>query len=148
LFFGLGLPVLMAGHLIFNSMHWNSLLNKIIFNAYFIMHEISCLIFGPDTNNPNTTFATPDVFEIVITKKLSAPGYLIPCSTISSEYLTVLIDTACLSYFQHPTDRSDFMRTDWANFQTHFEGQIPFYRDLHNGTAIDTCVDNFIDAVL
>jgi hypothetical protein len=40
------------------------------------------------------------------------------------------------------------MRTDWANFQTHLEDQIPFDTELHNGMAIDTYVENFSGAVL
>ena len=38
--------------------------------------------------------------------------------------------------------------TDWANFETHLEGLIPFDPELHNGMAIDTCVENFSCAIL
>ena len=37
---------------------------------------------------------------------------------------------------------------DWANFQIHLEDQIPFYPELHDGMAIDMCVENFSGAVL
>jgi len=40
------------------------------------------------------------------------------------------------------------MRTDWANFQFHLEDQIPFDPELHNGMAIDTCVEKYSGAVL
>jgi hypothetical protein len=40
------------------------------------------------------------------------------------------------------------MRTDWANFQTHLEDQIPFDPELNDVMAIDTCVENFSGAVL
>jgi len=36
----------------------------------------------------------------------------------------------------------------WAKFQDHLEDQIPFDRELHNGMAIDTCVEKFYGAVL
>jgi len=62
--------------------------------------------------------------------------------------LPVLIDTTCRSSFQHPPDRPDFRRTDWANFQTHLEDRIPFDPELHDGMAIHTCVENFSGAVL
>jgi hypothetical protein len=42
----------------------------------------------------------------------------------------------------------DFKRTDWANFQTHLEDRIPTDPELHDGMAIDTCVENFSGAVL
>jgi len=64
------------------------------------------------------------------------------------DHLPVLVDTTCRSSFQHPLDRPDFRRTDWANFQTHLEDQIPFDPELHDGMAIDTCVENFSGAVL
>jgi len=60
----------------------------------------------------------------------------------------VLIDTACRSPFHHPPDRLNFRRTDFANSQTHLEGHIPFDSELHNGMALNTCVENFSDAVL
>jgi hypothetical protein len=94
----------------------------------------SCLIFGPDnpTTNPynlfatfdvlDIVFATPDVLDIVITKNVSFPVYLTSCSALSSDYLPVLIDTACRSSLDHPPDSADCRRTDWAKFQTYLEG--------------------------
>jgi len=64
------------------------------------------------------------------------------------DHLLVLIDTACRSSFHHPPDRSDFRRTDWANFQTLLEELIPFDPELYNEMAIDTCVENVSGAVL
>jgi hypothetical protein len=52
------------------------------------------------------------------------------------------------SSFQHPPDRTDFRRTDWANFQTQLEAEILFNPELHNAMAIDKCVENFSSAVL
>ena len=60
----------------------------------------------------------------------------------------MLIDTACRSSFHNPPDRPNFRRTDWANFHTHLEGHIQFDPELHNGMAIDTCVENISGAVL
>jgi hypothetical protein len=91
---------------------------------------------------------TPDVLDIVLTQKISLPVYLTSCSALSSDHLPVLIDTACRISFHHPPDRPDFRRTDWTNFQTHFEDQIPFDLELHNGMAIDTCVEKFPGEVL
>ena len=34
--------------------------------------------------------------------------------------------TMCRSSFQQPPDRPDVRRTDWANFQTQLEAEIPF----------------------
>ena len=34
--------------------------------------------------------------------------------------------------------RNDQWSTDWANFQTNLEDEIPFNPELHNGMAIDT----------
>jgi hypothetical protein len=48
----------------------------------------------------------------------------------------------CRSPFQHPLDRPDVRRNDWANFQTYLEAEIPFNSELHNGMAIDTRVEN------
>jgi len=115
-----------------------------------VADENSCLIFGPDTptTNPYNSSATPDVLDIVMVKDLPFPVYLTSCSALSSDRLSVFIDTACRSSFQHPPDRPDFRRTDWANFQTHLEDQIPFDPELHNGMATDTYVENFSGAVL
>jgi hypothetical protein len=110
----------------------------------------SCLIFGPDntSSNPYNPSVTPDFLDIVLTQNLSFPVYLTSCSALSSDHLTVLIDTACLSSFLNPPDRPDFRRTDWAKLQTHLEHQIQFDPELLNGMAIDTCVENFSGAVL
>jgi hypothetical protein len=112
--------------------------------------ENSCLIFGPDTPTTNlyNPSANPDVLGIVITKNLSSPVYLTSCSSLSSDHLPVLIDTAFRSSFQHPPDCSDFRRTDWVNFQTHLGHQIPFDTELHNKMAINMCVEDFSGAVL
>jgi len=74
--------------------------------------------------------------------------YLTSCSALSSDHLPVIIDTTCRSSFNRPPVRPDFRRTDWANFQTHLEGLVPFDPELHNEMAIDTCVENFSGAVL
>jgi len=81
-------------------------------------------------------------------KDLPFPVSLTSCSSLSSDNLPVLIGNACRSSFQRPRDRPDFRRTDWASFQTHLEGEIPFDSELHNGVAIDTCIENFSGAVL
>ena len=73
--------------------------------------------------------------------------YLTSCSSLSSDHLAVLIDTACRSSFQ-PPGRLDCRRTEWVNFQIHLKDQIPCDPELHNGIAIDTCVENFSGAVL
>jgi len=83
----------------------------------------------------------------VITKNLSIPVHLTSCSGLSSHHLPVLIDTLCRSSFHNPRDSPDFSRTDWASFQTQLEELIPFDSELHNEMAIDTCVENFSDAV-
>jgi len=105
----------------------------------------SCLIFGPDTptTNSNNPLATPDVLDIVITKNLSSSVYLPSCFALILDHLPVLIDTTCRSSFHHTPDRPDFRRTNWAKFQTHLEDQIPFDPELHDGMAIDMCVENF-----
>ena len=105
---------------------------------------------GPDTPTPNpyNPLATPDVLDIVVTKNLTSPVYLTLCSALSSDHLPVLIDTMCCSSFQHPPDRPDFRRTDWANSQTHLEDQIPFDPELHDGMTIDKRGENFSGAAL
>jgi hypothetical protein len=110
----------------------------------------SCLIFGQDSPNKPTYnhSATPDVLDIVITIILSSSVVLTSCSTLSSEHLPVLIETGYRSSFQHPPDRPDVRRTDWANFQTQLEAEILLIPELHNGKDIDTCVGNFSCAIL
>jgi hypothetical protein len=83
--------------------------------------------------------------DIAVAKDLPFPVYLTSCSALSSDHLPVLIETACRSSFHQSPDRPDFRRTDWA---THLEDQIPFDPELHNGMAIDTCVEFFSGAVL
>jgi hypothetical protein len=83
-----------------------------------------------------------------VTKVLPFPVYPISCSALSSDHLPVLIDIVCRSSFHHAPDRSNFRRIGWANFQTHLDDQIQFDPELHNGMAIDTCVQNFSGAVL
>jgi len=132
--FGGGLPVLMAGDLDAKHVDWNSRLNTRrgkLLRDY--ADENCCLILGPETptTNPYNPSATPDVLDIVLTKDLSFPVYLTSCSALSSDHLSVLIDTACRSSFQHPSDRPDFRRTDWANFQTNLKRSI----SLRSGIA-------------
>jgi len=90
----------------------------------------------------------PYVLDIVITNNLSFPVYLISCFVLRSDHFPGLNDTACRSSFHHPTDRSDFRRTDWVNFLTHLVDIIPFGPELHNKVAIQMCVENFSGAVL
>ena len=110
----------------------------------------SCLIFGPDTPTTNThnPLAIPNVLYVVITKNLTSRVYLTSCSALSSDHLPVLIETTCRSSFQHPPDRPNFSPTDRAKFQTHFEDQIAFHPELHDGMAIDNLVEYFFRAVL
>jgi hypothetical protein len=146
-----GSPVLMACDLNAKHVDWNSQLTT---RRWKLLRDYAdgnaCLIFGPDspTTNPYSPLATPDVLDIVINKDLSFLVYLTSCSALSSDHLPVLIDIACRSSFHLPPDRPDFRRTDWANFQTHFEDQIPFNLEIHNEMARDTCVENFSGAVL
>jgi hypothetical protein len=139
--FGGEMPVLMAGDLHAKHVDWNSRLStRREKHLRDYANGNSCLIFGPDTPtyNPYNPLANPDVLDIVITKNLTSPVYLTTCFALSSDHLPVLIDTTCRSSFQHPPDRPDFKRTDWAKFQTHLEDQIPFDPELHDGMAIDT----------
>ena len=149
--FGGGLPVLLAGDLNAKHVDWNSRLST---RRGKLLRDYadgnSCLIFEPDspTTNPYNSSATPDVLDIVITRGLPSPVHLTSCSALSSDHLPVLIDTTCRSSFQHPPDRPDVRRTDWANFQTHLETEIPFNPELHYSMDIDMCVENFSDAIL
>ena len=141
----------MAGDLNAKHVDWNSRLTT---RRGKLLRDYadgnSCLIFGPETptTNPYNPSATHDVLDIAVTKDAPFQVYLTSCSALSSDHLPVLIDTACRSSFHHPPDRPNFRRTDWANFQTHLEDHIPFDPELHNGMAIDTCVENFSGAVL
>jgi hypothetical protein len=125
----------MTGDLNDKHVDWNSRLTTRwwkILRDY--AEENSCLIFGPDTptTNPYNPFATPDISDFVITNNLPFPVYLTSCTALSSDHLPVLIDTACRSYFHHPSDRADFRRTDWANFQNYLEDQVLFDPYFHN----------------
>jgi hypothetical protein len=145
-----GMPVLITGDLNAKHVDWNS---RLCTRRENLLRDYadgnSCLIFGPDTptTNPYNPLATPDL-GIVITKNLTFPVYLPLCPAQSSEHHPVLIDTTCRLCFQHPPDCPDFRRTDWANFQTQLEYQIPFDLELHDEMAIDTCVENLTGAVL
>ena len=79
---------------------------------------------------------------IAITKKRSSPVHLTSFSALSWDHLLLIIGNACRSSLQHPPDRSDFWRTDWTKFQTHLEVEIPSNPELHNGMAMDTCVED------
>jgi hypothetical protein len=80
--------------------------------------ENCCMIFGPEkpTTNPYNPSATPDALDIVITRDLPSWVHLTSCSALRPDHFPVLIDIMCRSSFKHPPDRSDFRRTDWANF--------------------------------
>jgi hypothetical protein len=121
--FGGGLPILMAGDLNAKHVDWNLRLSTRRGKLLRDYADGNCLIFGPDSpiTNPYNPLAIPDVLDIVITKNLPFPVYLTSCSALRSDHLPVLIATTCRSSFQHPPDRPDFGRTDWANFQTHLE---------------------------
>jgi endonuclease/exonuclease/phosphatase family metal-dependent hydrolase len=118
------MPVLLAGDLNAKHVDWNSRLTttrrKLLRNY---ADGKSCLFFGPGTptTNPYNPFVTPDILDIVITKKLTSPVYPTSCSALRSDHYPVHIDTTCRSSFHHPPDRPDFRRNDWANFQTHLE---------------------------
>ena len=95
-----------------------------------------------------TPLLLPMSWNVVITRDLPSAEHPTSCSALSSDHLPVFIDTMFRSSFQHPPDRPDVRRTDWANFQTHLEAEIPFNPELHNGMDIDTCVENFSGAIL
>jgi hypothetical protein len=77
----------------------------------------SRVIFRTDTQttNPHNPCFTPDVLEMVITQNLTSPVYLTSCNALRSDDLPVLIQTACRSSFQHPSDRPDFSALNWQN---------------------------------
>jgi hypothetical protein len=146
-FFGGGLPFLMAGDLNAKHVDWNS---RMTTRRGKILRDYadgnSCLIFVPDTptTKPYSLSVTQDVLDIVLTENFTFPVYPTFCSALTSDHLSVLIDTACRSSFLHPPDRPDFRPTNWAKFQTYLEDQIPFDPELLKGMAIDTCVENLL----
>ena len=127
--FGCELPVLMAGDMNDKHFDWNSRLST---RRGTLLRDYadgkSCLIFVSDSpiTNPYNTSATPDILHIVITSDLPFSVQLTTSSALSSDHLPVLIDTICLFSFQHPPDRPDDRRTDWAKFQTHLKAEISF----------------------
>jgi endonuclease/exonuclease/phosphatase family metal-dependent hydrolase len=134
--FGGALPVPVAGDLNAKDIDWNCRLTTTRGKHLRDYAEgNSCLIFGPNspTTNPYNHSATPDVLDIVITRDVPSSVALTSCSAISSDHLPILIDTGCRSTFQHPPNRPDVWRTDWANFQTLLEAEIPLIPELHNG---------------
>ena len=48
----------------------------------------------------------------------------------------------------HRTEWSVHPPSNWSNFQDNLEDHIPFDPEVHNGMAMDTCVENFSSAVL
>jgi hypothetical protein len=97
--------------------------------------EKSCPIVGTDTSNTKPIkplrhyryIGHRDKPETIIS------GLSDPCSALSSDHLTVLINTACFSPFQQPTDLRDFRRTDWANIHNHLEDLFPSIRSYTTG---------------
>jgi hypothetical protein len=141
----------MVGDLNAKHVDWNLWLSTRLGNLLLdYADKNSCWIFGMDNPITNTynTLATPDILDIVIIKSLNSPVYCTLCSALSSYHFPVLIKTTCRSYFQHPPDRPDFRSSEWANFQTHLEDQIPFELELHNWMTIQTCVENLCIVVL
>ena len=71
----------------------------------------SCVVYGPNTwtTVPYYSSATTDVLDIVITKDVFTPVYLIMCFALSSDYLHIQNYTLCWSYFlnRSPPDRTD-----------------------------------------
>ena len=103
----------------------------------------SCLIYGPSTLTtiPYNPSATPDVLDIAITKEMVNTLYLTTCSALSSDHLTVLIDTRCRSSFLSPPERPD-LRTGWCKFQACLEAGLPSNPDHLNEVATDACGKN------
>jgi hypothetical protein len=129
---GSGFPVLVAGDMNAKHVEWNSrLTTKIGRLLRDYADKNSCLIYGPSTPTtvPYSPSATPDVLEIVITIDLVCPVYLTTCSELSSDHLTILIDTHCRSSFLSPPDRPN-LRTDWPKFRGFLEAGQPYNRDL------------------
>jgi hypothetical protein len=146
-----GLPILMTGDLNAKHVDWYSRLTTRrgkLLGDY--ADGNSCLIFGAGTQTtiPYNPSATPDILDIVIIKDIPSSVHLASCSAISSDHLPVLFDTTCRSFIQHPPGHPDFRRTDCVKFQTHLEEEIPLNPEIHIGMAINTCVENFSEALL
>jgi hypothetical protein len=109
----------------------------------------SRLIHGPDspTTVPYYPSATPDVLDIAVTKNLRTPVHLTACSALSSDHLSILIDTTCRSSFLNPPDRPDFKRTDWSKFQACLDNVIPFNTETVDMAGIDACVGSMTSAI-
>jgi hypothetical protein len=96
--FGGRLPVLMDGDLNAKYVDWISRLGT---GSRKLLRDYadgnSYLIFGPDsqTTNQYNHFATPDVFDIEISKYFTFPVYLTSYSSLTSDHLPVLIDITC-----------------------------------------------------
>jgi hypothetical protein len=145
-----GLPVLMVGDLNAKHVDWNSrLITTRGRRLRDYANDHSCLIYGPDTTTtiPYNSSATPDVLDIVITKDLAIPMYPTTCSALSTDHLTVLIDTRCRSSFLNLPDRPDFRKTDWVKFQACLEDRLPPTPKIRNGVEIDTCVREVSSAI-
>ena len=110
----------------------------------------SCLIYSPDspTTIPYNPSVNPDVFDIVLTENLVTPLNLTFCSALSSDHLSVLIDTMCRSIFLTLPDRPDFKRTNWTKFQQCLVEKLPSNPELRDKEAIDACVGDLFSAIL
>ena len=91
-----GLPVLMEGGLSAKNVDWNSRLTTVrgkLLRDY--INRYSCLIYEHDTPTtvPYNSSATPDVSDIVVTKRPSDPAIYDCVISFSSDHLPVLIDT-------------------------------------------------------
>jgi len=93
------------------------------------------LLPDPWTGHPNHQFLQPLHYSRCFGHRDNEVPSLAGASDLSTDHLPVIIDTACRSSFQHPPDGPVFRRTDWANFQTHLEAEIPFNPELHNEMA-------------
>jgi hypothetical protein len=112
-----GLPVFIAGDLNAKHTDWNSLLTiarGALLRDY--ADRNACLIYVPDspTTVPYQQNTNPDALDSVVVKDFVLPVYLTVCPALSSDHLSVLIDTTCRTSFQDLLDRSDFTRVDWV----------------------------------
>jgi hypothetical protein len=110
----------MAGDLNAKNVEWNS---RLVTRRGRSLRDYAdtncCEIYGLITpiTAPYNFFAIPDVSDIVITKNLATPVNLTTCSTLKSDHLPILIDTACRLSFLNPPNRPDLRKTDWSKFQ-------------------------------